>query len=177
MEQDFEDLLRRLTPSANLMAMARAMFSDLWNGRIAAAKAKAVAIEAELRKADKSSVQYLDRIAETDALALIEAYEQRIRQLSERKAVLREEVVVEAKPLGSFEEVSRTALMLLSNPWKLWQSDRIEDKRAMIKGVLAEPLTYVRGEGYRTPKRQRRVGLWLLYMKGVEWWTRQGLNL
>ena len=158
MEQEFEDILRRLTPSANLMALAHAMFSDLWHGRIAAAKAKAAAIEAELRKADKSIGQYLDRIAETTTPTLIDAYEQRIRELSKRKAELREEVVVEASPKGTFDEVYRTALMFLSNPWKLWQSERIEDKRGVLKAVLAEPLTYVRGEGYRNPKTSAPFG-------------------
>ena len=36
------------------------------------------------------------------------------------------------------------------NPCYLWESDRIEDKRAVLKLTFAERLAYTRGEGFRT---------------------------
>ena len=46
----------------------------------------------------------------------------------------------------------RTAFDFLASPWNLWVSDRIEDKRAVLKLVFADHLAYCRKEGVRTAK-------------------------
>jgi hypothetical protein len=56
------------------------------------------------------------------------------------------------KPKASFDETYRTAVSFLRNPWKLWHSERIEDRRALLRLVFAERLVYARGAGYRTAK-------------------------
>ena len=38
----------------------------------------------------------------------------------------------------------------LSNPLKLWNSSRFEDKRAVLKLTFADQLAYKRNEGFRT---------------------------
>jgi two-component system, OmpR family, response regulator len=56
------------------------------------------------------------------------------------------------KPMKSFGETYRTAFGFLSSPCNIWKSDRIEDRRAVLKLAFADRLPYVRGEGYRTAK-------------------------
>ena len=56
------------------------------------------------------------------------------------------------QPRIPFREAYRTAFEFLANPWNLWQSDRFEDKRSVLKLVFADRLTYVRNQGYRTEK-------------------------
>ena len=53
-------------------------------------------------------------------------------------------------PLKSFDETLRTALDFLGNPQKLWVSERLEDKRAVLKLAFADRLAYARNEGFRT---------------------------
>ncbi len=43
-------------------------------------------------------------------------------------------------------------MSFLASPWKLWGSDRIEDKRTVLKLAFSERLAYERGKGFRTPK-------------------------
>ena len=40
----------------------------------------------------------------------------------------------------------------LSNPYKLWASEKIEHQRAVLKLAFSDRLTYVRNQGYRTTK-------------------------
>jgi site-specific DNA recombinase len=54
------------------------------------------------------------------------------------------------KPKASFEETYRTAVSFLRNTWKLWHSERIEDRRALLRLVFAERLVYARATDYRT---------------------------
>ena len=44
----------------------------------------------------------------------------------------------------------RTALAFLANPCHLWISERLEDRRAVLKLTFTERLRYKRNEGFRT---------------------------
>lgn len=56
------------------------------------------------------------------------------------------------KPVRTFEEMFEHALAFLSNPLKLWLSDRIEHKRTALKLIFSERLAYDPESGFRTPK-------------------------
>ena len=81
-----------------------------------------------------------------------EALEKELRALETQKALLKDRIATSGKPRASFDETYRTACDFLANPWKLWGSDRLEDRRAVLRLVFAEKLPYARNEGYRTAK-------------------------
>ena len=72
-------------------------------------------------------------------------------QLEEQKIVLSEKVANCGRPLRGFDETLRTSLDFLASPWNLWASERLEDKRAVLKLTFADRLAYVRNEDFRTP--------------------------
>jgi len=82
-EGEFEELLRTLQPTEKLGRLARAMFEDLWNHRLASAERHGRALRAELAKIDRQVEQFLDRIADANVPSVISAYETRIRKLEE----------------------------------------------------------------------------------------------
>ncbi|MCK0197408.1 recombinase family protein [Ancylobacter sp. 6x-1] len=151
-EGDFEKLLAELTPSEELFVLAFEMFRDLWNARTNAAQSDTSALKRDLAQIEKKVAQFLDRIVETDNRSVIAAYEARIRDLETEKALVAEKIGRSGKPVAMFDETYRTAFSFLANPCNLWASDRLEDKRAVLRLVFAERLPYVRGEGYRTAK-------------------------
>ena len=93
--------------------------------------------------------QLLDRIIEAGSPAVISAYENRIQKLEQDKAVLKEKIAACGKPVQSFEKSFRTAMDFLASPCEIWESERFEDKRAVLKLAFADRLTYVRNEGFR----------------------------
>ncbi len=151
-EGDFETLLADLTPSEELFVLAFEMFRDLWDARTNAAESDVSALKRELAQIEKKVAQFLDRIVETDNRSVIAAYEARIRDLENEKALLTEKIDRSGQPRVSFDETYRTAFSFLANPCNLWASDRLEDKRAVLKLVFSERLPYIKGEGYRTAK-------------------------
>src|SRR5690606_21166464 len=144
-------LLHDLRPAPELFSVARAMFEDLWNDRLASAKAIRTSLNAELAKVERDIERFLDRIAQAEPLAVITVYENRIRRLQERKIEISEKIANCGRPLRSFDETLRTSLDFLADPCNLWASERLEHKKAVLKLAFADRLTYVRNEGFRTP--------------------------
>ena len=143
-------MLQGLQPTKGLFTLAKAMFSDLWAHRLEKQHLRSSAHEAELAKTERKIEQLLDRIVDAETPAVIKAYENRIGDLEGLKIELREKIAEGGRPAKSFDESLRTALEFLGNPQKLWASERIEDKRTVLKLTFADRLAYVRNEGFRT---------------------------
>lgn len=92
----------------------------------------------------------MERILAAESLTLISAYEDQVRKLEEQKAALSERVRNCGRPLTSFEETFRTAFELLANPCKFWLSDRLEDKRMVLRLAFAGRIAFHQSEGFRT---------------------------
>lgn len=149
-EGEFESLLRTFTPTEGLFALAFDMFRDLWEARSASFKTQGISLEKERKDIDRQVGQFLDRIVAATSGALVTAYENRVRELEERKVALAEQIKSCGRPLRAFDETFRTAFDFLANPCKLWASDRLEDRRAVLKLVFADRLAYHHQEGFRT---------------------------
>ncbi len=150
MEGQFHDLLKELQPTANLFLAARAMFKDIWEHRQTNGETRIRSLKSELVKIEKQVEQFLDRIGNTDTASIITAYEGRIRKLEQQRLLISENIAKCGRPLRHFDESFRTALDFLVSPCNLWNSERLEDKRMVLKLAFADRLTYVRNEGFRT---------------------------
>jgi len=105
----------------------------------------------ECAETEKKIEQLMDRILGTDSPSLVKAYEERLKGLELHKAALAEKRKRMAEPRRSFNQTFRTSLEFLRNPQKLWVSERIDDKKMVLKLVFAKPLEYCRKSGFRTP--------------------------
>ena len=150
LETAFEALLDQAQPAEGLCHLVFDMFKDLWERRLSQSTALVRMMKDELKKLDKQVSQLLDRIVDASSDTLISAYEKRVTDLEKRQIELKEKITENGKPKWDFDETFRTAIEFLSNPHRLWDSDRIEDKRAVLKLTFADKLAYVRNEGFRT---------------------------
>ena len=150
LEQDFEEILRSLRPSRDLFGIALTAFREIWDMRRESSEALAQSATTALGGIDSKIAQLTDRIIEADNRALITVYESRIQTLAEQKAELSEKITNCGRALPEFEENFRTAFAFLGNPYKVWTSERLEDKLAVLKLVFLERLPYDRKSGFRT---------------------------
>ena len=151
-EGDFEKLLGELRPAEGLFNLASQMFRDLWDAKVKSMQGQTAHLRKEIVEVGRKLDQLLDRIADATSDSVVRAYERKIVELEEKKAVLADNIANSGKPIRGFSETYRTAFDFLQNPQKLWHSHRVEDRRAVLKLVFAEKLPYVRGKGYRTAK-------------------------
>lgn len=149
-EGEFAALLAQAQPSKKLFALVKEMFRDLWAHRLGQSAALTRSMKDEVKSIDQKITDLLDRIVEADSDTLITAYERRVKELERRKMLLAEKISTNRQPSRHYRSSFRTALEYLSNPLKLWFSDRLEDKRAVLKLTFADRLAYVRGQGFRT---------------------------
>ncbi|MEM6890788.1 MAG: hypothetical protein AAGA74_16180 [Pseudomonadota bacterium] len=128
------------------------MFRDLWeerNGSLAdRRKEQRKAIKAHEAKINKLT----DRLIDTDSPSVIRAMETKLETLESELASMQEKLAQSGKSLGDFDVSFRTAMSFLANPCKLWDSEHIEDRKAVLRLVFAAPLPYARNEGFRTAK-------------------------
>lgn len=149
-EAEFAELLRALCPTPELVSLASHLFRDLWDQKLAAGAATKKQLSAELMQIERKIEQLLDRLIETDSASVVAACEKRVRENEEQKLVLAEKIARCGTPLTSFDESFRTALDFLGSPWKLWDSEQLEDKRAVLKLAFSGRLAYARNQGFRT---------------------------
>ncbi len=128
------------------------MFQDLWeqrNGSLAdRRKEQRKAVKAQEVKIAKLT----DRLIETDRPSTIRALEAKLETMESDLVTMREKTVQSDKSLGDFNSGFRTAMSFLANPCKLWASEHMEDRKAVLRLVFAAPLPYARNEGFRTAK-------------------------
>ncbi|MEW7986881.1 MAG: recombinase family protein, partial [Candidatus Thiodiazotropha sp.] len=152
LEGEFEALLKTLQPTKGLVELAGRMFKELWDHRLRGQQAHKQGLKNDVQNITRQIDQLLDRIVDAESPTVIAAYEKRINKLEQDKLVIAEKTATTGKPVRGFDGSFRTALDFLANPWKLWNSDRLEDKRAVLKLTFADRLGYVRNEGFRTAK-------------------------
>ena len=151
LEGRFEALLHTLRPAEKRVRLAAAMFRDLWNHRLNQQAERAQAFEDEIKAIDNQIEKTMDRLLDTDLPSVAKRFETRIAKLETEKIALTEKLKTVRQPVRPFDEVFGAAMKFLARPYLLWTSNRIEDKRALLKLTFADRLSYVRGEGFRTP--------------------------
>lgn len=150
MHSQFEALLKKLTPSAEIIDIATAVFRNMWAKRSAGAAERNALLRRELSTTENSIGRLIDLITGAANAELIATYEARLVDLQRQKAALAEKIETGAKAMPDFDATLRTAITFLSSPWKLWETGRTEDRRAVRKLVFTENLQYAPEVGFRT---------------------------
>jgi site-specific DNA recombinase len=151
-EQAFERLLQSMTPARELFELASTHFRDLWNAHMRSASERKAAMKREVVEIDRKVAVLLDRVVEAESTTIMKALEGRVEELEQRKLVVAEAIAKCGTAARDYDASFRTALRFIANPWNLWSSDRLEDKRAVLKLTFSDLLRYDRHEGFRTPE-------------------------
>ncbi len=152
LENEFADLLKKLQPSQKLFDITQAMFRKAWDIRLKQVNIHKVTMEKEFVKIEKQIEQLVDRVVDCQSLTTVLAYEKRIAKLERNKLVAREKISNCGRPKEPFDKMFELAVRFLSNPWKLWSSGRLDDKKTVLKLAFSERLPYSRKNGFRTPQ-------------------------
>lgn len=151
-EGAFSALLKTLRPAPALFSLVRAMLQDGWDLRLNQVDQVRAAIKQNVGKVEKQIDGLLDRIVEASNPKVISAYEKRIAALEHEKLALEEQRRNAGKPKHTFEEMFELAMSFLANPCKLWESDRIEHKRMVLRLTFSDRLGYCRKTGFSNPE-------------------------
>jgi site-specific DNA recombinase len=149
-EGGFAEILKGLQPTKQLFTLAKAMFSDAWDMRLAQAHQEKDEIAKQLRDTEKQIETLLERIVDADNPIVVKAYEGKIAKLERKKAVLGEKATRIVPPKGRLEEFIEPALQFLASPWNIYENGSLAFRRTVLRLAFAEPLRYSLNSGYRT---------------------------
>jgi site-specific DNA recombinase len=99
---------------------------------------------------DSSIRRLIDLVTSATNAELIPTYEARLVDLQRQKTALVEKIENAGKTMPDFDATLRTAITFLASPWKLWETGKAEDRRAVRKLVFTENLQYTPELGFRT---------------------------
>ncbi|MGJ8629406.1 MAG: recombinase family protein, partial [Sulfitobacter sp.] len=151
-ETGFEALVSALRPSRSMIAMATAMFRDIWDSRIATLHQHHAAQKTELKRVEADIRKAADLLIATDSAATMRAIEAKIEKLEAQKALIAEDLQNSKPKTTDFDGSFRTAMNFLANPWKLWETGKAKSRQTVLKLVFDAPITYARDRGFRTTK-------------------------
>jgi site-specific DNA recombinase len=163
-DAEFAQIVMKLKPSPHIFEMAKHMLRDIWNNQQEGREREREAMRKELAAAERKIEQFLDRLAEADDPMMAQAYENQVRKLSGQKAALAEKLASFASRRVDFEEVYQTGFSILENPQKLWASEKLEERRTLLKIAFDRHLSYRRNEGFQTASKS----LPFLLLEGLE---------
>ncbi len=149
-EEEFDSLLKGLTPSEDLITILERTFKTFWSYRNAHQKENKQELKKSLQKLNQNIEKLLDRIMHSDNHTVITTYEQKLSKLEHEKAVVSEKIAKCGSVLPDYDKSFRTALSFLRNPYKLWASGNDVYQQITLKLVFSDHLSYIRNEGFRT---------------------------
>ena len=149
-EEGFAEVLKSLQPTKQLFELAKVMFKDAWDMRLAEAHNAKDTITRQLADLEKQIESLLDRIVDASSASVITAYEGRIGKLERERLLLRERAAKTLPPKGRFEEFIELSLDFLAKPWNIYENGSLLLKQTVLRLAFTEPLRYSRESGYRT---------------------------
>ncbi|HAT86677.1 MAG TPA: resolvase [Rhizobiales bacterium] len=152
-EGEFEQIIRSLKPAPSAFALASDMFKSAWTQRHKQSLQILNDIKANIATIELEIDQVLQRILNTNNQTVASAFEKKIEELEKDKLISEEKLQLSGKPKHSFEKMFELALQFLSNPWKLWDSDILEQRRLVLKLAFTGRIPYDRHNGFLNPKK------------------------
>jgi site-specific DNA recombinase len=149
-EGAYQELLRELVPSEQLLGLMLNLFKKRWDQSEARAKETRAAMKLEVNAIEKKITQVLDLMVASDNKTVLGAFERKIEELERQKLVLAEKTARCGTSAKGFDETFRTAFDFISSPWNLWENGTLEDKRIVLKLTLASHIEYDWNLGVRT---------------------------
>ncbi len=150
LEAKFAEMLKTLTPSQTTFELAEKTFRDAWDERTSSAANETNRLNKKKRQIERDVDSLLQRLVQTENQRMIAAYEGRISELEQEKAIIEGEVSKLATPHRSFEEMFELSMKFLSSPYDMWEKGDLEVKRTALRLVFSRPLIFSRETGVQT---------------------------
>ncbi len=151
-EGEFEALLRTLKPTEGIFNLTKALFKTVWDWNLQQAGTVKKSMKNEIIQIDLQIEGLVDRIIDSTSPTAIGAYEKRIAKLEREKHLTAEKLKNGSAKKASPERIFELAYRFLSNPWILWSSKNLADKKTVLKLAFSRRLPYCREKGFRTPE-------------------------
>ncbi|MBY0427924.1 MAG: recombinase family protein [Alphaproteobacteria bacterium] len=149
-EGDFESVLHTMKPSQAIIELARAITVDMHREKYATFQRASQQREAKEMAMEAKLASLTDKLINTSNPSVEQAIEREIERLEKERRILEEHSRQSAVVDTSLEDALGTVFDFLGNPYGIWTSKDLEDKRLVLKLAFAKQLPYSMREGFGT---------------------------
>ncbi|MDD5103924.1 MAG: recombinase family protein [Candidatus Peribacteraceae bacterium] len=159
MTKEFEALLKPLNPRPNILKVLTHEMMVHWESNIIDVDAINKR-RAEKQKDVENDIKFFtDRLKETRTPALVHVYEEKILELDAERTRLGEKVMPKKKPDFDFGTALNGAMAFISEPYTMWKTGDLSQRRLVLRMVFEEPLVYDMATGFGTAKFSLPINL------------------
>ncbi|MEM6899415.1 MAG: recombinase zinc beta ribbon domain-containing protein [Pseudomonadota bacterium] len=173
-EEEFTDLLKDVRPNGKLIDVAKMMFENYWAHQSEVAASRLRSFRAQLAACEKQIEALVDKIVGSANPRIEKACEQRIEALEQDKLVIHEQMAFATQTITPEQELFELAVRFLSNPCILWETERFDLQRLVLKLVFPGHLSYCREGGFFEPQISLPFSMLGGFRSSREKWCREG---
>ena len=144
LNEQFEDLIKSMSPSVSYVQLIKAMFSNRWDMELQSVQEAAMHYGAKAKQLEAEIGKVVDRMIDVSNPRALKAFEDRIEALEQEKLVALEKASKKPLPLRPFAEMFELSMQFLSNPYKLWENGTADVRKLVVRLAFGKPLTYDR---------------------------------
>tara|TARA_Y100000310_G_scaffold123562_2_gene122323 strand:- start:20764 stop:21354 length:591 start_codon:yes stop_codon:yes gene_type:complete len=159
MHEEFEDMLRKLKPRPGVLKIIEHEMMVQFESKVIDVEAINERRAEKQKKVETEIKSYTELLLNTKSPAVIRVYEEKIEELDAERLRLGEKVKPKLKPDFDFGTALKQALEFVSEPYMMWNTDDLAQKRLVLRMVFEEPLVYDITEGFGTAKYTLPVSL------------------
>lgn len=149
-EEEFEKLLEKIRPSPQILNLTKAVVHDIWAKKEKEMSDKRKLREGELREIVGAKEKLMQRLEKAENEHVIQSYEKRLGELTEKEAVLTQSITPSNASSASIETALDIVFEFLNSPLKRWENGDMQTKRLVLRLVFEERLAYNKNSGFET---------------------------
>ncbi|MBI2524307.1 recombinase family protein [Candidatus Berkelbacteria bacterium] len=149
-EGEFEHLLSQVKPRKNILEIIRIELLALWNKKIGDVEAIRQKRNARLETVKKDIREYCDLIKTAKSQTVRGTYEERIEELEMEQVRLGENIQKTEARNFEFEPALDKVIEFIKDPFLMWKTGDLAQKRLVLRMVFDELLVYDREKGFYT---------------------------
>ncbi|MDB6180481.1 hypothetical protein [Paracoccus fistulariae] len=115
-EAPFEEMLRAMQPSRNLVDITTSMLKHAWGMRLDQQVDQKAYIARQLKATQKQIDGLVDKMIDSQSATVTKAIESRVEKLETDKLLLAEKQSQSSKPKCSFEEIFELSMVISGKP-------------------------------------------------------------
>ena len=150
LEDTYEELLKKVTPKKEVIALAKAIASDSWNSARKNMEMKNRSSQSMKQKKEVEIETLLEFIPKASNETVRLRYEQRVEDLSGEIEEINRSTLNDKDV--DFEEALVEVLDFVGTPLKYWKKTDMEGKHMLHSLIFSENLAYNAQDGFGTPK-------------------------